>query len=183
MGRHDESVREAERALELDPLSLAINTQLGVAYYYARDYRRAADQLRKTLDLDPRYLMAYIYLGQCLDQLEDFDSAIAKCEKGLEIAADPWLAASLIHAYGRAGRRVEAERELTKLIQKSKPMIVSPYLVATAYAGVGEKDKALVWLERAYRDRANWMPYLKVDPQLDELRTEARFGNLVRRVF
>jgi tetratricopeptide (TPR) repeat protein len=183
MGRHDESVREAQRALELDPLSLAINTQLGVAYYYARDYHRAADQLRKTLDLDSRYLMAYIYLGQCLDQLGDFDSAIAECEKGLQIAEDPWLAASLIHAYGRAGRRVEAEKELTKLIQKSKTMIVSPYLLAMAYAGLNERAKALVWLETAYRDRVNWIPYLKVDPQLDELRTEARFDDLVRQVF
>ena len=183
MGRHEESVREAERALELDPLSLAINTQLGVAYYYARDYRRGADQFRKTLDLDRRYLMAYIYLGQCLDQLQDFDNAIAVCEKGLQIAEDPWLAASLIHAYGRARRRVEAENQLTKLIQKSKTTIVSPYLLAMAYAGLNERDKALVWLETAYRDRVNWMPYLKVDPQLDDLRREGRLDDLVRRVF
>jgi tetratricopeptide (TPR) repeat protein len=175
-------VHEARRALELDPLSLAINTQLGVAYYYAREYRRAAEQLRKTLELDPRYPMAYIYLGQCLDQLEEFERAIAEFQKGLQAVEDPWLSASLIHAYGRAGRRMEAKKELTKLLENSKTKVVSPYLLAMAYAGLDEKAKALRWLETAYRERANWIPYLKVDPELDNLRTDPRFADLLRRV-
>jgi TolB-like protein len=182
MGRHDEAVHEAQRALRLDPLSLAINTQLGVAYYYAREYRHAVEQLRKTLELDPRYPMAYIYLGQCLDQLEEFEGAIAEFEKGLQAVEDPWLSASLIHACGRADRRMEAKKELAKLLESSKTKVVSPYLLAMAYAGLDEKAKALGWLETAYRERANWIPYLKVDPEVDNLRTDPRFAELLRRV-
>ena len=182
MGRHDEAVREAQRALELDPLSLAINTQLGVAYYYGRDYDRAADQLRKTIELDPRYPMAHIYLGQCFEQLGELQDATLEFQKGLQAGEDPWLSASLIHAYGRSGRRVEAEEALQKLLEDARTKVVSPYFLGMAYAGLGDKEKAFEWLETAYRERVNWMPYLKVDPELDNLRTDPRFADLLRRV-
>jgi tetratricopeptide (TPR) repeat protein len=182
MGRHDAAVHEAMYALELDPLSLAINTQLGVAYYYGRDYDRAADQLRKTVELDPRYPMAHIYLGQCFEQLGEFEAATAEFQSGLQTGEDPWLLASLVHTDGRSGRRIEAEKGLTKLLQDSGTKVVSPYLLATAYAGLDDRDKAFEWLETAFRERVNWIPYLKVDPELDSLRNDRRFADLLRRV-
>ena len=182
MGRPDEAEHAAQRALELDPLSLAINTQLGVAYYYGRDYHLASDQLRKTVELDSRYPMARIYLGQCFDQLGEFEDAAVEFLRGLQTADDPWLLASLIHSYGRSGRRSEAEKGLTKLLEDSRTKVVSPYLLATAYAGLGDSDKAFEWLETALRERVNWMPYLKVDPEMDTLRSDPRFADLLRRV-
>ena len=181
VGRHDEAVREAKRALEIDSLSLAINTQLGVAYYYGREYDPAIEQFRKTLELDPRYPMAHLYLGLCYEQVGEFQDATAEFQKG-QAGKNPWFSASLIYTFGRSGRRVEAQEELKKLLAAEKTEFVSPYFLAIAYAGLGDKGKAFEWLETAYRERANWMAYLKIDPELDSLRTDPRFADLLRRV-
>ena len=182
MGRHEEAVRELKRALEIDSLSLIINTKLGVTYYYGRKYDPAIDQLRKTIELDPRFPLAHLYLGLCYEQLGKFQDAIVEFQKGLQLAENPWFSASLIHTYGRSAMRLEAQKELKKLLEAAKTKFVSPYFLATAYAGLGDKDKAFEWLETAYRERVDWMTYLKVDPELDSLRSDPRFADLVRRV-
>ena len=89
---------------------------------------------------------------------------------------------SLIHAYGRSGMRPEAQRELKRLLVAAKTKFVSPYFLATAYAGLGDKDKAFEWLETAYRERVDWITYLKVDPELDPLRSDPRYADLLRRI-
>ncbi len=182
LGKHEEAVRELKRALDIDSLSLIINTKLGVTYYYDREYGPAVDQLRKTIEMDPRFPLAHLYLGLCYEQLGKFQEAITEFQKGLELGENPWFTASLIHAYGRSGRRLEAQQQLTKLLEAAKTKFVSPYFVATAYAGLGDKDRAFQWLDTAYRDRVDWMTYLKVDPALDPLRADPRFADLVHRV-
>jgi serine/threonine-protein kinase len=182
LGRHEEAVRELTRALEIDSLSLIINTKLGVTYYYGRKYEPAIAQLRKTIELDPRFPLAHLYLGLCYEQLGKFQDAIAEFQKGLQLGENPWFSASLIHAYGRSGRWPEAQKELEKLQEASKTKFVSPYFLATAYAGLDNKEKAFQWLETAYRDRVDWMTYLKVDPEFDSLRSDPRFTDLLRRI-
>jgi eukaryotic-like serine/threonine-protein kinase len=182
MGRHEEAVGELKRALEIDSLSLIINTKLGVAYYYGRKYDPATDQLRKTMELDPRFPLAHLYLGLSYEQLGRFQDAIAEFQKGLQLGENPWFSACLIHAYGRSGRRLEAQKGLEELLESAKTKFVSPYFLAIAYSGLGNKDKAFEWLETAYRERADWMTYLKVDPELDSLRSDPRFADLQRRI-
>ncbi len=182
MGRNEEAVREVKRALEIDSLSLVINTKLGIVYYYGRRYDLAIDQLRKTIELDPRFPLAHLYLGLCYEQLGKFQEAIAEFQRDSQLDENPWGSASLIHAYGRSGRRLEAQKELEKLLEAAKTKFVSPYFLATAYAGLGDKDKAFEWLETAYRERADWLAYLKVDPEMDRLRPDPRFQDLLRRV-
>jgi tetratricopeptide (TPR) repeat protein len=89
---------------------------------------------------------------------------------------------ALGHAYGASGNRSEAENVLAKLMEQSKKQYVSPFYVAIVYVGLGENDKAVDWLERAYRDRSNAIVFSKVDPQLDPLRSAPRFQSLLRRL-
>src|SRR5262249_16801611 len=162
MGRDEEAVRHAKRALEIDSLSLVINTKLGIVYYYGRQYDLAIDQLHKTIELDPRFPLAHLYLGLCYEQVGKFTEAIAEFQRGLQLEENPWVSASLIHAYGRSGKRLEAQKELEKLLEAAKTKFVSPYFLATAYAGPGDKDKTFEWLDVAYRDRTDSLAYLKV---------------------
>jgi len=182
LGRHQEALRELKRALDIDSLSLIINTKLGVTYYYGREYGPAIVQLRKTIEMDPRFPLAHLYLGLTYEQQGKFPDAIAEFQKGLELGENPMLLGSLVHAYGASGKRAEAEKELKKLVEGAKTKFVSPYFLATACAGLGNKDEAFQWLETAYRERADWMTYLKVDPEFDSLRSDPRYADLLRRV-
>jgi eukaryotic-like serine/threonine-protein kinase len=182
LGKNDEAVRELKRALEIDSLSLIINTKLGVAYYYSRQYDLAIDQLRKTIDMDSRFPLAHLYLALCYEQQGKFLDSVAQLTKGLDLADNPWFRASLVHVYGVSGKRAEAQKELATLLELQKAKFVSPYFLAMAYSGLGDKEKAFSWLETSFRDRADWMTYLKVDPALDPLRSDPRFADLMHRV-
>jgi adenylate cyclase len=114
LGRHQEALREIKRALDVDSLSLIINTKLGVTYYYGREYGPAIDQLRKTIEMDPRFPLAHLYLGLSYEQQGKFPDAIAEFRRGLELGENPMLLGSLVHAYGASGNRAEAEKELKK---------------------------------------------------------------------
>ncbi len=183
MGRTDEGIAENKKAIDLDPLSLHTNAALGVGLYYAHRYAQAIVQLRKTIDLDPTYWWAHSYLGRAYAQQGQFPEAIAEFQEALRSArgiTEP--KAFLGRVYAVSGKRAEARKVLDELNEVSKQIYVSPYNIALIYAGLGEKDQALAWLERAFAERSTWMPYLKVDPGLDSLRSEPRFQDLLRRM-
>src|SRR5207245_7081390 len=110
LGRFNDAIAEGKRAVELDPLSLVINADLGVDYYYARRHDEAIAQLRKTLEMDPGYYFAYVTLGQALEMKGARDSAIAEYQKARALNDDPLVLALLAHAYGFSGNKVEAEK-------------------------------------------------------------------------
>jgi TolB-like protein/Flp pilus assembly protein TadD/predicted Ser/Thr protein kinase len=183
MGRTDEAIAENKKAIDLDPLSLHTNTFLGMTLYHARRYAEAIVQLRKTIDLDPSYWWTHSWLGCAYQQQGQFPEAIAEFHEAVRLAsgiAEP--RAYLGRVYALSGQRAEARKVLGELNATSKQIYVSPYDIALIYAALGEKDQALAWLERAFAERSTWMPYLKVDPELDSLRSEARFQDLVRRM-
>jgi tetratricopeptide (TPR) repeat protein len=183
MGRLKESVDQINRAREIDPLSISINFSLGRRLYMAREYDRAIEQLHNTLDMDPSYELAHCVLGQAFEQKGQYDEAISELEKALAISPNsPLVISALGHAYAVSGMKERAESSLVELMEKAKSRYVSPFYVAIVYAGLGEHQKAMDWLEKAYRYRSNGLVFLKVDPDLDTLRSQPRFQDLQRRM-
>src|SRR2546429_253666 len=177
LGRFNDAIAEGKRAVELDPLSLVINADLGVDYYYARRYDEAIVPLRKTLEMDPSYYFAYVTLGQALEMKGARESAISEYQKAGELNDDPLVLALLAHAYGLSGNKMEAEKILDQLKALSKARYVSAYSFALAYLGLGNKEEALRWLEQSYQDLAGAdVGWVKRDPLLDPLPGDPRFG-------
>ena len=178
MGRYQEAIREAKRARELDPLSAVVNTDLGAAFYAARQYDQAVEQLRKALDLDPKSTRIRFFLGAVYAQQSKFEQAIAVLRE-----AGPNLgAACLGYAYGRGGNKDEARKILAGFEQLSKERFVPAVWLAFIYTGLGEKDKAFEWLQKAYEQRDPMLMELKGLPLWDPLRSDPRFQALLRRM-
>jgi len=183
MGRPRESLEKINVARQLDPLSLSINFSYGWRLYMARQYDEAAEQLDNTLEMDPSFALAHLVLGETYEQKGDIQRAIVELEKARDISpGTPLMVAGLGHAYSVANKTPEARAVLNQLLEKSKRQYVSPFYIALIYAGLGESDKAMDWLEKAYADRSNGLVFLKVDPQLDSLRSNPRFKDLLYKM-
>jgi DNA-binding winged helix-turn-helix (wHTH) protein/TolB-like protein/tetratricopeptide (TPR) repeat protein len=183
VGRFDEAIREAKRAQELDPLSLSSNTTLGFAFLMSRQYDQAVEQARTTTELDPGYLSAHVILGFAYLHKEMYREAISEFQKAKAVSGgSPNMIGLLGYAYAVAGKRNEAAEILEELNHLSKQQYVSPSHKALLYMGLGERQLAFEWLEKAYEDR-NWvLGLLKVDAMFDPLRSDQRFQDLLRRV-
>jgi Tfp pilus assembly protein PilF len=183
MGRPEDSFAQINKARELDPLSISINFSLGWRFYMARQYDRAIQQLRNTLEMDSSYELAHLVLGLAYLQKGDFALAIPELHKAADLAHDtPLMVSALANAYARMGNKLEAENLLANLVIQSKKSYVSPYYFAVVHAGLGEQEKAISDLEKAYADRSNGLVFLKVDPALDALRADARFQLLQQKL-
>ncbi len=185
MGRLTESAAEFKRALELDPLSLVNNRNQGWLFYFARQNDQAIEQLRKTLEMDPNFVLTHNYLGKAYLQKSMYAEGVAECEKELAISPNnTWALAVLGNAYAVADKRAEAQKVLDQLNELSKQKYVSPIAAAQTYVGLGEKDKAFEWLEKAYEDRSAGSSFVKVkvDPVWDPMRSGPRFADLLRRM-
>jgi TolB-like protein/tetratricopeptide (TPR) repeat protein len=183
LGRFDDAIVEGKRAVELDPLSLVINTDMGSDYYYARRYDEAIAQLHKTLEMDPGFYIAHLVLGQILDAKGARDAAIVECEKARVLNDDPSVLGVLARAHGLSGNKMEAEKILDHLKELSKERYVSAYSFALVYLGLGDKPEALRWLEQSYQDRAGSdIGFIRVDPLLDPLRGDPRFEALAEKI-
>jgi serine/threonine protein kinase/Tfp pilus assembly protein PilF len=178
MDRIEEATASARRALELDPLSLIINTDVGWCLYYARRYDEAIAQYRKTLELDSHFVPAIYDLAQVQVQLGLFEEAT----RLLEGLPDSAFSGILGHAYGLAGQRDEATRILDELKRRSQGQYVSPIQFALLYTGLGQMDETFFWLGRAYEDHSPIMAYLRVEPWFDPLRSDSRFDDLLLRL-
>ena len=175
MGRVDESIREAQRAYELDPLSLIINNLRVAVFYRARQYDRAIEAARKTVDLDKTFHYSHLGLGLALEQKKLYPEAIAEFEEAARLSARRIEAvAALGHAYAVSGRREDAARLIEELKQWSEQGYDPLANIALVFAGLGENDEAMRWLEKAYQVRSAWLIglFLKVEPRLDGLRSD-----------
>jgi len=183
MNRPEESFEQINKARELDPLSISINFSLGWRLYMARQYDRAIQQLRNTLEMDPSYELPHLVLGMSYAKKGDFDLAIPELRKAVELShGTPLMTSALANAYARSGNKAEAERLLADLSAESKRQYVSPYYFAVVYVGLGKPEEAIAWLEKAYADRSNGLVFLKVEPELDDLRSNPRFVALQRKL-
>ena len=184
VGQFDRAIAEGKRALELDPLSVIITADLGANYLVARRYDEAIEQFHKAIDLDPRFYYAHWNLAQALGLKGNLREALAEYKKAVELDDDPFVLALLGQAYARLGQRDKALKILSQLHEIGAHRYVSAYSYALLHMALGEKDKAIEWLERSYQDGAGLdLIFLKVDPMLDPLQKEPRFQALVAKVF
>ena len=183
MGRLPEALSEVRRAKELDPLSLIINTNVGWMFYLSRRYDEAIVEFRKALELDPDFPRARTRLGITYMQKGDWAAATRELEEALRLSGrDPYIAGVLGDARARAGDQQGARRILKELESRSKQHYVPPFGVALIYIGLGQRNEALQWLNRAYDDHSTSMVYAKVDPILDPVRSDPRFSELLSRM-
>jgi len=183
VGRQEEALVEAKRAFELDPLSPMINTWLGLRYYHARRYDEAIERGRKILEFDPSFAPAHLLLGQAYLQKGLHAQAISELQSATSLSGNsPIYMAQVGVAYAAAGKNAEALGVTDQLQKVAKQRYVSSYGLAQIYAALGDKQRAMKWLQSAYDERAVWMEYLKMDPVLDSVRSLPRFQDLVRQM-
>ena len=183
MGRAAESVDQASRAQALAPLSPVVNANLAWALYFARRYDEGIAQCTKALALDAHALMTYTVLGQVYAGASRFDEAIEALENAVRFSgAASFTTAALGFAYGKGGKRGEAKKILHELEERSRAEYVSPFCVALPHIGLGHTNRALACLDEAYEEHSHWLAYAKTWPMLDDLRSDARFDALLRRL-
>jgi tetratricopeptide (TPR) repeat protein len=182
-GRFDEALAEMNRAAELNPMSPALNLALGYRFYYAHQYPAAIERIQKTLAMDPAFVPAHVFLGRAYEQKGAYPDAIAEMRKALELSeGDTNELAALGHAFAVGHQAEEAKKILDQLKERSQQTYVQPGLIAVIHIGLGDKNQAFDWLQKAYEDRSAGLLYLKVDPAFDSLRSDPRFVDLLRKV-
>jgi serine/threonine protein kinase/tetratricopeptide (TPR) repeat protein len=182
-GKSDAALQEMTRAYQLDPLSPVLNLALGYRFYYARQYQQAIDQCQKVLAMDGNFIPAHMYLGRAYQQKPALTEAITEFKNALQMSeGDTNELAALGQAYAVAHQPGEAQKILDQLKERSQQTYVQPMWLAVIHIGLGEKDNAFDWIQKAYDDRSAWLVYLKVDPLFDPIRSDPRFTDMLRRV-
>lgn len=183
IGRHEESIKEARLALELDPLSLMINTVLGVALYFSGDADQAIKQYKLTLDISPDFQRAIYWLGFSYAQKAMYREALEQFKYLVSLSGDnSGDFAALGYAYALAGQKNEAKEILRQLEMRSDQQYVTPVDLAMIHLGLGQKEQAIEWLEKAFGERADRMSWIKTHPVFASLRTDIPFQALLKRM-
>jgi serine/threonine protein kinase/tetratricopeptide (TPR) repeat protein len=183
MGRHEPAIAKMKASQELDPLSLIISVAIGWAFYMARRFDEAIEQLEKTVELDPNYPVTYWILCLLHRKMGRYDLAIAEGEKGVTLSGGSILMrAALAQTLATAGRKKEAIQILDELTTLSKQKYVAPYFLAGIHIGLDETDRAMECLETCFKEHSHWLIYLHLDPGMDVLRSSPRFQDLLRRI-
>ena len=184
MGEFDRAIAEGRRAVELDPLSLVINTDLAVGYTMARRYPEAIEQFNKIVAMDPRFYYARWAFGLALQFDGQLPEAIAQYKKAAELADDPFVLAWLAQGFAKAGQRDEALKLLAQMEELATKRYVGAWSFAIVRLALGEKEKAIDELERAFRERSDpFITFIKVSPLFDPLRADPRFQALLAKAF
>jgi tetratricopeptide (TPR) repeat protein len=180
IGRFAESIAEAKRALQLAPLSYLYESALADMYSYARQYDQAIAQYQRLAELEPKKPTVYSGLARIYEQMRRYEDAVKAHQKALTLSgAQHEEVEALGRAYSESGPKGYWMWRLEKLKGKYEH---DPYFTAQIYAQLGHKDQALAWLEKAYEKHDGRMYRLKVEPLLDPLRSDPRFGDLLRRM-
>jgi DNA-binding winged helix-turn-helix (wHTH) protein/TolB-like protein/Tfp pilus assembly protein PilF len=181
MGDFNRAIPELQRAQELDPLSGEINAYLGLVLYWARQYDDSINQFRQAITFDPTFVPSYVCFAWVLAARGNTKAALEACEQAVERQSNAWTTLALARAQALAGDPVIAASTMDR-IGKEAPRFVSGYDRAAVHAALGQTDEAFAALEDGYQARAEWMGYLKVDPQMDTLRSDPRYATLLARL-
>ncbi len=183
LGRFDEALAQSRRAHELDPFSAVIQQNTARAFLYARQYDRAIEEGRKAIEIDPNFAPAHFFVGNAYEAKGMTREAISELQKSASaLGHTPLGLMNLGRAQALAGRKSGALATIEELKTLSASRYVSPAYVAGVYQALGDKDQALEWYARACDDHSFDILFLKVNPQLDSLRSDPRFADLLRRV-
>jgi TolB-like protein/Tfp pilus assembly protein PilF len=179
-GRFNEALGPTQRAIELDPLSTVVRNAMGQFYYLNRDFDRAIQEFGNALELDRSDPSLHYYLALPFEQKSQYERAIALHKSATELSdGAPLYLSALGHAYGMAGMHKQALEILEELQQTTSP---SPYNVAIVHLGLGDYERAIDWLERAYEARNMHLVYSNQGPRFDPLRDNPRFISLMERI-
>jgi DNA-binding winged helix-turn-helix (wHTH) protein/TolB-like protein/Tfp pilus assembly protein PilF len=181
LGDFDRAISELRRAQELDPLSSEINCYLGIVLYWAKRYDDSINQVRQAITFDPTFVPNHVSLCWALDAKGDTKAALDACKHASELGGNAWTTLALARAQALAGDHVTAAATMASLAKQAE-QFVSGYDRAAVYAALGRPDDAFAALGEAYQSRAEWMAYLKVDPQMDALRRDPRYTTLLKRL-
>jgi TolB-like protein/DNA-binding winged helix-turn-helix (wHTH) protein/Flp pilus assembly protein TadD len=183
MGRTQDSLREIQQALKIDPFSVSMNFSEGWRLFMARDYKGAIRQLKVAIDMDPTFALAHMVLGQAYAQDKQLSLANTELQQAIKLSGDssPALAA-LARVYALSGQQSNARLVLERLKSQQTRNYVSPFYLSEVYASLGDQDSAMNELEKAYEDRSNSIIFLRVDPEFDSLRSNPRFQTLLQRL-
>jgi len=183
VGQHEQAIEEEKKALELEPLSPIINTWMGRRYYFARKYEKAFAAVQGALELDPNFEPGLAHLGLIAVQLKQYPEAIAAFSKAAQTSAQGRLYLALL-SYGdaSAGQNQSSRKIVEQLVKESRQQYVPSYVIAETYVALGDRQRALQWLNRAIDEHSDWMMYMGVDPALDPIRSDPHFSELMRRV-
>ncbi len=187
LGKSDQAIAEMKKALELDPFSRIDNTVFGCTYFYARRYDEALEQFDRAIKLNPDFFVTYYHLSWLYSQLGQYQSAIAELTKGRLLAGnDRGKIAASEEVTLRQAFAAEGAKGFWQQIQRDGEGDVSDRMGEfgrpQVYARLGDKEKALEWLERTYDERGTLGTLMNVDPAFDSLHSDPRFRDLVRRM-
>jgi Tol biopolymer transport system component/tetratricopeptide (TPR) repeat protein/serine/threonine protein kinase len=182
IGRHDDSIAEIKRALQIAPDSPVNNTALANVFFLARRFDEAIAQCRHALELDPGSIAAHVILRWAYEQKGMHEEALATYEQESVFAGDtPTTRLKEAHVLAACGRRDEAKELLRELLARRDEQWVTSYEIAIIYSLLGEHDEAFHWLAEAEREHAVGFTFAGVDPHLDNLRSDPRFTEILRR--
>ena len=182
LGRFDEAIATVQRARELDPLALPANIALIEAYYFARRYNQAIEQGRKTVELYPNAALAHFNLGRAYQQQQMYKEALAEFTRARELAPKATTLPFLGYAQAMVGERDHALNTLAQLRNFADQGYVPAIYRAVIYTGLKDDDNAFFWLNRAYDEHCDYLVFLNQDPMADNLRSDPRFAELIRRI-
>src|SRR5262249_32093776 len=183
IGQSEQELAGMKRALELDPLSVVINTNFAVALFHAGRLEDAITQYRRTLDMDGNFYYARYNLGTALMVKGNTAEALAEYQKAAELSDDPVPIGFVGHLYGVMGRKDEARKILEQLLQMRGQHYVCTYSLACVCLGLGDRDRAIKWLEQGYQERDGYdLCSIRIDPILNSLHGDPRFEALAEKI-
>lgn len=187
-GRFDEAQPVWNKALELEPFSLAIGTDYALEYlYYSRKYDQAVEYLKKLVDLDPNYMRTHTYLAEVYEGMGRFDDAISERERraqieGVDAADIARIKGQILQALRSGGARGYWSKTIEVVLAANKGKEPPAVSLASMYSYLGESGEAVKWLEKAYERKDGNLIWLNVDPKWDNIRNDSRFKDLTKRM-
>ena len=183
LGRPRDSLEALQSAWNHDAISAPLTALLSNGHYYAREFDKAIKEGLRAVESEPVFPVAHACLGQALTQIGRFSEAIQHFELARDLSGRSSIMLGLLgYAYGKSERRGEAVEICQELLKRVTTEYVPAYFIAQVFMGVGKKKDALDWLQIAFDERSHWVLFLKVDPSLDELRSDPRFLDLLKLV-